>query len=150
MRDQLALIPALPCMGASFRRASRALTKFYDHQLRGTGVRATQFTVLQVLSHAGEVTQGLLGKMLAMESTTLTRTIEILRRRGWVAKHQGDDRRERRLHLTKSGQGQLERALPQWAKAQARLRSSLGDERWRDLTRLIDETMIVTERGRLS
>ena len=48
----------LSCMCASFRRASRALTQMYDTELRREGLRATQFTILQALTLAGEVTQG--------------------------------------------------------------------------------------------
>ena len=90
-------------MCASLRRTSRALTQLYKEALRPLGLRATQFTVLQVLSLAGEVTQGELGQMLAMDSTTITRTLEIMGRHGWVARRQGKDRREWRLHLAKAG-----------------------------------------------
>jgi DNA-binding MarR family transcriptional regulator len=69
----------MPCMCGSFRRTSRALTKIYDQALRPLGLKATQFTVLQVLSRTGEVPQGQLGEMLAMDGTTLTRTLLIMR-----------------------------------------------------------------------
>ena len=75
------LVPPLPCFCASLRRASRALTQVYEQALRPLGLRGTQFTVLQALSLAGEVPQGELGRILAMDSTTLTRTLEIMRRR---------------------------------------------------------------------
>jgi len=65
-------------MCASFRRAARALTHLYDEALRPVGLRATQFTIMQVLSLAGEVSQGQLAQMLAMDSTTLTRTLQIM------------------------------------------------------------------------
>ena len=71
-------LPSLPCMCATLRRASRALTQLYDEALRPLGLRATQFTVLQALSLTGEVSQRDLGQLLAMDSTTLTRTLEIL------------------------------------------------------------------------
>src|SRR5216684_2606103 len=93
-------IPDLPCMCASFRRASRALTQMYDDALRPLGLRATQFTILQVLSLAGEVSQGELGRLLVMDSTTLTRTLRILSAQGWIANRPGKDRRERWLRLT--------------------------------------------------
>jgi DNA-binding MarR family transcriptional regulator len=139
-------LPALPCLCASFRRATRALTQHYDEAMRPTGLRATQFTLLQALSLTGEVTQGRLGQILAMDSTTLTRTLEIMTRRGWVAKKQGKDRRERRLGLTKAGQAQFERALPRWDKLQADLRRRLGAEPWDSLMQLTrNVTTIVTE-----
>ena len=78
-------LPILPCMCASFRRASRALTQLYDEALRPVGLRATQFTILQTLSLAGEVSQGGLAQILAMDSTTLTRTLRIMGREGWIA-----------------------------------------------------------------
>ncbi len=122
--------PALGCLAASFRRASRALTQHYDEALRRMGLRTTQFTILQVLARAGEVSQGELGQMLAMDTTSLTRTLAILARRGWVAKRPGTDGRERRLSLTQSGRAQFRRALPRWKKVQARLRRRLGGRRW--------------------
>jgi DNA-binding MarR family transcriptional regulator len=122
------LTPSLPCMCASFRRASRALTQLYEDALRPVGLRATQFTVLQTLSLAGEVTQGELGQILAMDSTTLTRTLNIMGRHGWIAKRRGEDRREWRMRLSKVGETQLKKALPQWEKAQTQLQRQLGEE----------------------
>src|SRR5260370_15657726 len=92
---------ALTCMCASFRRASRVLTQHYDTALRPLGLRATRFTLLQALSLVGEVSQGTLGEILAIDSTTLTRTLAILGRRGWITSLPGEDRRERWHFLTK-------------------------------------------------
>ena len=132
-------IPALPCMCANLRRASRALTQLYDDAIRPLGLRGTQFTILQALSLSGEVSQGVLSQILAMDSTTLTRTLEIMSRRGWIAKRYGKDRRERRLCLTKSGEAQLHRATPAWEKVQANVRRELGDKRWDNLLHLTHE-----------
>ncbi len=120
-------------MCANLRRASRVLTQLYDDALRPLGLRATQFTVLQALSLTGEVTQGLLGEILAMDSTTLTRTLDILERRGWIAKRHGEDRREWRLRLSKRGETQLQRALPAWRSVQNGLHAQLGNEVWENL-----------------
>jgi DNA-binding MarR family transcriptional regulator len=122
------LPPSLPCMCASFRRTSRALTQLYEDALRPVGLRATQFTILQALSLAGEVTQGELGQILAMDSTTLTRTLNIMGRHGWIAKRRGEDRREWRMRLSKGGRTQFNQAFPHWENAQTRLRLQLGEE----------------------
>jgi len=81
-------------MCANLRRTSRALTQLYEQALRPLGLRATQLTVLQVLSRSGEASQGQPGEMLAMDSTRLTRTLGIMHRQGWGAERRGDDRRE--------------------------------------------------------
>ena len=139
-------IPALECLCASFRRASRALTQHYDEALRPLGLTPTQFTILQALSLTGTVHQGKLGEILAMDSTTLTRTLDIMARHGWVEKLQGRDRRERQLRLTRAGHGQLDRALPIWQEVQARLRRKLGSEPWLALMTLTNKvTIAVTE-----
>jgi DNA-binding MarR family transcriptional regulator len=144
-------LPDLVCMCGTFRRASRALTQLYDDALRPVGLRATQFTILQVLSRAGEVSQCELGQILAMDSTTLTRTLRIMSRERWIAERRGKDRRERRLRLSKTGRDQFNRALPPWEKAQAQLGRQLGDERWCHLLKLSNEvTNMLTRKGDLS
>jgi DNA-binding MarR family transcriptional regulator len=144
-------LPDLDCMCASFRRASRALTQLYDEKLRPLGLRATQFTILQALSRVGEISQGNLGRVLAIDSTTLTRTLRIMRRQGWIAERRGKDRRERLLRLAKDGRHQFDRALPLWEKTQVRLRHQLGDKRWHDLLKLTNETTnLTTKQGDLS
>jgi DNA-binding MarR family transcriptional regulator len=137
---------ALPCMCASFRRASRVLTQDYDTALRPLGLRATQFTLLQGLSLAGEVSQKTLGEILAIDSTTLTRTLAIMGRRGWIASRSGEDRRERRLSLSEAGRAEFKRASPHWEKVQQGLRTRLGNKRWDKLLNLTNEvTAAVTE-----
>ncbi|MBV8866780.1 MAG: winged helix-turn-helix transcriptional regulator [Acidobacteriaceae bacterium] len=123
-------------MCATLRRASRAISQLYEDELRPLGLRVTQLTILQLLSLAGEVTQGELGHMLAMDSTTLTRTLAIMVRNGWITKRQGEDRREWRIRLSKPGEAQLKCALPQWQKAQTKLRTQLGDELCENLLKL--------------
>ena len=151
MNDTHHEIPDLPCMCASLRRASRALTQLYEEALRPLGLRATQFTILQALSLAGEVSQGELAQILAMDSTTLTRTLRIMGREGWIAERRGKDRRERLLRLAKAGRSQFNRALPSWEKTQAQLGRRLGDKRWHALMKLTNEiTTMVTTQGGLS
>jgi DNA-binding MarR family transcriptional regulator len=129
-------VPRLECLCASFRRVTRALTQHYDEALRPMGVRATQFTVLQALSLTGAISQGKLGKILAMDSTTLTRTLGIMNRAGWIEKRRGRDGRERNIALTRAGKAQLARAFPVWQTVQAKLERQLGAERWKSLLNL--------------
>lgn len=132
---------ALPCACASFRRASRVLTQHYDTALRPLGLRATQFTLLQALSLAGEVSQGMLGEILAIDSTTLTRTLAIMERRGWIASRSGEDRRERRISLSEAGRVEFKRAVPHWEKVQQELRAQLGNKQWDKLLNLTNEVI---------
>jgi len=141
-------LPVLPCMCGNFRRTARALTQLYDQALRPRGLRATQFTILQFLSLAGEVSQGQLGAMLAIDSTTLTRTLAIMVRKHWITERRGEDRRERWLRLAKVGETQFNHALPAWEKVQSGLRHQLGGKPWKDLLQLTNlVTEVVTTQG---
>jgi DNA-binding MarR family transcriptional regulator len=135
-------------MCANVRRAARALTQHYGEALRPLGLTITQFTIIQAVSLAGEPTQGELGELLAMDSTTLTRTLAIMTRNGWIGKHYGVDRRERRLRLTRTGAFEFNRAVPSWRNAQETIRERLGKGRWDELMKLIDEaTSILAEQA---
>lgn len=139
-------MPRLPCACASLRRAARLLTQNYEEALRPVGLRSSQFTVLQTLELAGEITQGNLGRLLAMDSTTLTRTLAIMARSGWIARRRGEDRREWRFRLTPAGADLLKRAYPLWERAQADVRKKLGKTRWEALQQVADEvTSALTE-----
>ena len=131
MADPEAVV-RLPCVGTSLRRAARAVTRLYDRELRASGLRSTQFTLLQALEIAGEVTQGRLGSILSLDSTTLTRSLQALIEEGWVKETRGDDRRERYLRLTPSGRRRYEETKPAWRRAQNHLIKALGRD-WEEL-----------------
>ncbi len=126
-------VRALPCACANLRRATRAVTQLYDEELRQIGLRTTQFTLLRNIARKGSIRQGELGDLLALDSTTLSRTLKPLASKGWIRAVPGTDRRERHWELTPAGRRQLERAAPLWERAQARLRARLGDPHWEGL-----------------
>ena len=87
-------LPELPCACANLRRAARAVTRMYNQELQPSELELTQFTLLMTLDLTGEITQKALGNLLAMDSTTLTRTLSFLVDHGWIGAKQGEDRRE--------------------------------------------------------
>lgn len=129
-------MPELPCMCASLRRSARALTQMYEAELRPLGLRSSQLTILQVLSRTGELTQKKLGEILAMDSTSLTRTLAVMLREGWITERRGEDRRERWIGMARAGEKKLSKALPAWEKVQDRLRQEIGPQSWKDLMQL--------------
>lgn len=130
-------LPSLPCACANLRRAARAVTRFYNQELRSERIEITQFTLLMALDQAGEIFQGKLGKLLALDSTTLTRMLELLRKRGWVQEKEGDDRRFRIIRLTTVGRAKLRQSLPHWKRAQDRMQRALGEQTMSQLAGLL-------------
>lgn len=104
------------------------------------GITGPQFTLLQVLKVAPGISQKQLGEILGMDSTTLTRTLALVKKRGWLSSQPAKDRRALRLGLSKAGEREYERVLPYWHSAQRRLKQRLGDARWNGLIDLLVQT----------
>jgi DNA-binding MarR family transcriptional regulator len=121
----------LPCACQNLRRVTRIVTRIYDQELRKAGLEITQFGLLTALATAGETNQKRLAAGFAMDSTTLTRTLGLLRKQGWVHVSRGKDKRERVFHLTPAGRRQMAEAQPHWEAAEHRLRQELGDAAWK-------------------
>jgi DNA-binding MarR family transcriptional regulator len=123
----------LPCACQNLRRLSRVVTRIYDQELRRAGLEVTQFGLLTALAAVGEANQKRLSAGFAMDSTTLTRTLGLLRKQGWVHARRGKDRRERLFSLTGTGKRQMAMAQAYWEQAERRLRKELGDASWKNM-----------------
>jgi DNA-binding MarR family transcriptional regulator len=123
----------LPCACQNLRRLTRITTRIYDQELKKSGLEITQFGRLTALAKTGEINQKRLSAGFAMDSTTLTRTLSPLRKKGWVQVKRGKDRRERLFTLTRAGERQLVEAQPYWEMAEQRLRRTLGDAGWKQM-----------------
>ncbi len=128
----------LPCACATLRRATRVVSALYSSALQPAGLTVAQFTLLQVLDVKAPLRQGELGDVLAMDSTTLTRTLGLLRKQGLIRIVPGKDRRERYIALTSLGQQKLALAKPLWREVQGKLWVRLGDESWKKLGELLN------------
>ena len=125
-RSSNALAP-LPCACANLRRAARAISRLYNRELRSGHIEITQFTVLMTLDRAGDVSQGRLGKLLALDSTSLTRMLRLLKNKGWTRDKEGEDRRIRIIGLTAAGRTKLKQSMPHWKRAQDRIEKAIGE-----------------------
>src|SRR6266849_6174965 len=142
-RPAEALFP-LPCACQNLRRLSRVVTRIYDHELRSAGLEITQFGLLTALAAVGEANQKQLSAGFAMDTTTLTRTLGLLRKQGWVRARRRKDRRERLFSLTGAGKRQMAMAQPHWEQAERRLRNELGGAGWKNMKETVSR---VTEAG---
>ena len=120
----------LACACQNLRRLTRLVTRIYDQELRKADIEITQFGLLTAIGIVGEANQKRLSAGFAMDSTTLTRTLALLRRQGWIHVRHGKDKRERVFRLTEAGKRQLAAAAPYWEAAERRLRKTLGPSGW--------------------
>lgn len=115
------------CNNLALRKAARYLGATYDKALGPAGLRATQFSILQMLNAHGEVTIGSLADMIAMDRTTLASNLKPLAREGLVTvETSAADRRARIVAITREGLSRMNEALPLWEAVQARFEGSYG------------------------
>jgi DNA-binding MarR family transcriptional regulator len=129
---------ALPCACATVLRLGRLVARFYDVEMRPAGLEAGQFTLLATIRRLPGVSQAQIARRLAMDTTSLTRTLGILANNGWVEKTQGSDRRSRQFTITRAGEAQLVRARRHWQRAQQRFVSIVGAEGAKALVEAIE------------
>ena len=118
------------CADFNLRRATRLVSQAFDHALRPTGLKITQFSLLVAAHMNGNLILRKLAKVMGMDRTTLSRNLAILENKGLVVLERGDDRREVRAQLTPAGLKALQEATPLWRRTQERITAGLGDERW--------------------
>lgn len=117
----------------------------YNQELRPSELELTQFTLLMTLHLTGEITQKALGKLLALDSTTLTRTLSFLVERGWIGSNPGEDRREKLITLTPAGRRKFRQTQPNWERAQKKLRARVGEATWHQMGQLLTSVTIAAE-----
>jgi len=137
--EQIKALFDLPCACQNLRRLTRIVTRIYDQELKKTGLEITQFGLLTALATAGQANQGRLSAGFAMDSTTLTRTLAVMRKRGWVQVQPGMDRRERLYSLTRAGKARIESTQSYWQLAERRLRKGLGDAAWKKMKKTVSQ-----------
>jgi DNA-binding MarR family transcriptional regulator len=123
------------CMGAHVRRAARFLAVYYDDYLRPSGLKGTQFTLLNEIYLHPSIAVGQLAERLGVDRTTLNRNLNLLERKDLVRSRAGEDLRLRSLTLTPKGKQSLKSALPLWKMAQSEVECLFG----RHLQRLLGD-----------
>ena len=118
------------CVCFNLKKATRAVTQIYDERLRPCGLRATQLTILLVVSSAESTSITHLSQMLVMDRTTLTRNLKLLEKNGLVEINKGADNRSRMVSLTENGLQVTEKAIPIWEETQSYVTTQLGKGVW--------------------
>ncbi len=132
------------CTFANLRKATRAVTQFYEAALDPLDLTATQFTLLATLERRGPLRLTDLADALVMDRTTLTRNLKPLTERGLIEVGADEDKRVRRLSVSKAGAALIKQAMPLWREAQTHLVDGLGDGRWANLLDDLDAAVSLT------
>jgi DNA-binding MarR family transcriptional regulator len=117
------------CMCSAIREMNRAVTQVFDFSLAPSGMKASQFMMLNAIAEAGEIAQCDFARRYAITVETLSRRFSKLRQKGLIASRTGAHS-ERIYRLTEEGERALRNSRPYWNVAQTRLKQALGDADW--------------------
>jgi DNA-binding MarR family transcriptional regulator len=118
------------CVCFNLRWVTRAVTQFFDAELRRHGIRPTQTPVLGALAARPDWNMEDLSDWLGLDRTTLVRNLRPLERDGLV--HLTGTGRGGRVSvsITAKGRKDLSAAMPAWRAAQKTVVQTLGERRW--------------------
>ena len=131
MKQSTAYFPktSSPCLCLNVRRASRAVTGFYEKILEPSGITITQYSLLRHLEQVEPVTISELAVFMRIDRTTLNRNMKPLLEAGFIQVAIGADSRSRQVKLTETGKTALGTATALWEEAQQALRDYLGSDK---------------------
>ncbi|SHN59049.1 MarR family winged helix-turn-helix transcriptional regulator [Desulfitobacterium chlororespirans] len=135
MKQQINPKRPSPCHCINIRRASRAVTQFYDDILKPSGITTSQLSLLKHLEIAETATISELAKRMRIDRTTLNRNMKPLIEAEFLEIKQGKDSRTRQILLTDKGKDAVARGWKLWGVAQASLKEYMGEE---DLAKLVE------------
>jgi DNA-binding MarR family transcriptional regulator len=128
-KDELeAVLDSCPCFRA--RAAARRITRDYDEAFKSLGIKSTQFSLLAIIKGKAPSSITAMAEKLAMERTSLIRTLELMESKGLVSLAEEVYRRERKISITKKGEEVLEKAIPLWQQMQNKFAQRIGAEQW--------------------
>ena len=127
------------CVCFNLRWVTRAVTRFFDTEVRRLGVRPTQTPILGALQAKDGWSMAELSEWLGMERTTLVRNLRPLQREGLVQTNGGGRGGRVELAITEKGRVTLAKTVPAWRAAQDKVVAILGRERWSSMIRDLEQ-----------
>ena len=116
------------CVCSRTRMLDRVLSRIFNDSLAPLGVRASQLTVLALIGAMEGLRAADVARYLEMDKSTVSRSLVLLKTRGWVAESAGPTRKSPRLDVTTEGRALLNETLPFWRSAVENAREALGEE----------------------
>ncbi len=130
------------CICFNLRWVTRAVTQFFDAELRRHGIRPTQTPILTSLAARSAWTMAELSDWLGMERTTLLRNLRPLQRDRLVRITGGGQGGRVELAITEKGREALAKLLPAWRAAQDKVVRTLGKKRWSAIINDLEQALL--------
>jgi DNA-binding MarR family transcriptional regulator len=104
------------------------ITNIYDRALQPIGLKANQANILTMLSYAGQASAADISRVLLMEKSTVSRTVDRMKKNGWITVEGHGDGPSQTITVTAQGRELMAAAHALWKKAQQQTTELLGEE----------------------
>jgi DNA-binding MarR family transcriptional regulator len=131
------------CTNFKLRQLTRGVNRHYDAMVASSGVKITQFSLLNHVVLLGPIRPSDLAARMNLDASTLTRNLQPLIAQGWLSMEAGADARSRLVAITEEGHAKWAEAKRAWKQAQLALNGRLGAERVARLHELLDECSVL-------
>ena len=135
------------CTHFKLKQLSRSVSRRFDATVGGSGLKTTQFSLLNHVALLGPIQPSELAARMSLDASTLTRNLQPLIAQGWVQLNAGANARSRVIELTDAGRTKWAEAKRLWKQAQLGINEHLGPERVARLHALLDECMALMAAG---
>lgn len=116
------------CIAVRVRMLSRVVTSIYDEALRPLDLKVSQVSILIAVAKMDVARPAVVCDRLQLDVSTLSRSVERMKARGWLEAVSDEDRRAQPFQLTAKGKRLLKQAIPKWQVAQEKAKRILGDD----------------------
>ncbi len=113
------------CIGSRLRQLSRIVDNEFRRHLSDFDITENQMTILFALSKLDRVEQGIIGQVLSLERSTVSRNIKMLNAKGYIDR--SSDYRPI-LTLSMEGKALVNILIPIWEEIMSELTQKLGDD----------------------
>lgn len=125
---KLAKFVAADCIAYRVRLLSRVITGIYDRALLPLGLKVNQANILTMLSLTEQASSADIARVLLMDKSTVSRTVDRMKKNGWISISSLGDGASQVITVTPQGRDLLAKAHTQWEKAQKQAAELLGEE----------------------
>lgn len=112
------------CLAGKVVLSMRLLTPIYKKHFRKHGITLSQWSILSVLTCNGTIAQSDLGRMLALDRSTISRDLKRLIKGGWIYRDGAVNKLD--IMITEKGMDYIEGIIPDWENAKEESKQILG------------------------
>jgi DNA-binding MarR family transcriptional regulator len=125
--SKLAKKVADQCLAYRVRFLNRVVTNIYDRALQPLGIRANQANILTMLSLSDGASSADISRVLLMDKSTVSRTVDRMRKNGWIHISGQSNGPTQVISVTAEGRKIMAAAHAKWEKAQEQASELLGE-----------------------